>query len=131
MLSIDHKINMAENQIELTNATIPRFTGFFSSLANHALIKSDYSDDYLKFNNNTNGSEIDSHLAMILHRAYAELVKNEASGTLYTNHDIFPSSASMISASLVSFTKQTKSFRVFSFLSLWFVLIVNPLVVNN
>jgi hypothetical protein len=98
--------------------------------------------DYLVDNNENNNSSYSGggsqHLATILHQLFSKMLDNQ---TKFISQSNFPllnsSSSSLFPTSLFSYetflptSKSNKnSYHLFTSISLWFVLIINPIVVN-
>ncbi len=102
----------------------------------------DYLYDNIENNNNNNtsyfGSSGPQHLATMLHQLFSKMADNQTKYKTQSNLPLFDSSSSLLPTSLFSFetflpssTSNTNYYHVLSYISLWFVLIINPIVVNN
>jgi len=97
----------------------------------------DYLYDNIE-NTNTNYSiGGPQHLATILHQLFSKMADNQTTYKTQSNSDLSESS-SLVPTSLFSFEtvlpssiSNKNSYHVLSLISLWFVLIINPIVVNN
>ena len=129
-------MNMTEYNSELTNH-------IFSSIANvvsgqqtneSSFLTYDYLYDNMENNiNTTNASPSGSHhLATILQQLFSKMSDNQSVYKTPKNSDLSSSSLSLSFETLLpSSTTNANSYRLLSLISLWFVLIVNPIVVRN
>lgn len=104
----------------------------------------DYLYDNNENNNNNNTSSFfgngPQHLATILQQLFHKMADNQTTYKTQSNSPLFDSSSSLFPTSLYSFeavlppstsTTNTRFYYILSFLSLWFVLIINPIVVKK
>jgi hypothetical protein len=68
------------------------------------------------------------HLATILHQLFSKMANNQTTYKTQSNSALSDISFETV---LPSSTSNKNSYHVLSFISLWFVLIINPIVVNN
>jgi hypothetical protein len=92
----------------------------------------DYFYDSREYNMSyTGGSQ---HLESILQQLFSKMSDNETASSVslssLSTGMKFPSSLSLIST-FPSSSNDANSFRILSFISLWFVLIINPIVVKK
>ena len=78
------------------------------------------------------------HLATILQQLFSKMSDNQTTYKLPSSRNLFPSLAGLLSPSSLSLasslpqsSKNANSYYILSIISLWFVLIVNPIVVHN
>ncbi|CAF2403790.1 unnamed protein product [Rotaria sp. Silwood2] len=133
-------MNITEYNRDLTNNTITSFLNVVPRINESSFVKYNYHNDSMEYNNNihiTNYSGSDSQqLAMILQQFMSDMGDNETIYNILSSLDIFNSESSVMPTSIFSFetffpssTSNTNSYHFLSFLSLWFVLIVNPIVI--
>jgi len=104
---------------------------------------SSFAYDYLYDNIETTNTNYSvggpQHLATILHQLFSKMADNQTTYKTQSNSVLSDSSSSsLFPTSLLSFEtvlpssiSNKNSYYVLSFISLWFVLIINPIVVNN
>ncbi|CAF0986515.1 unnamed protein product [Rotaria sp. Silwood1] len=126
---------------ELTNNTVSNFVNFVPRINENSFFKYNYLNDSMEYNNNNNNntsySGIDSQqFAIVFQQFMSDMAGN---GTIYKiplNFDTLDSPPSVMPTPMFSFetllpssTSNTDSYHILSFLSLWVVLIVNPIVI--
>lgn len=107
----------------------------FTSISNESLSPAyDYLYDNIENNNNTSYSNGDSgshHLAMILQQLFSKMFDNKTSLKLQTNSLLSDSSLFPYETFLPSSIGNKNSYYLFTTISLWFILIINPIVVKQ
>jgi hypothetical protein len=107
----------------------------------------DYLYDNIENNNNNNNATNSNfnngpqHLATILQQLFSKMADNQTTYKSQSNSPLFDSSSSSlfptslfsvetVFPSSSSTTMNTKYYHILSYISLWFVLIINPIVVK-
>ncbi|CAF1156141.1 unnamed protein product [Rotaria sordida] len=122
---------------ELTNNTVSSFINCLTGTNESSFLEYNYLNDNMEYNNYTSSSGSDSQqFAISFEQFILNMADNEKLNEFLKYLNILNSSFTPVPGSIVPFdtsfslsTSNTNSYRLLSFLSLWFVLIVNPIVI--
>ena len=122
-------MNIPDYNTDLANNVFSNLANLISGNNESSRSTDDYFYDNREYNLTYAGGS--QHLESILQQLFSKMSDNEtaSSGSLSTGIR-FPSSLSLVST-LPSSSNDANSFRILSFISLWFVLIINPIVVKK
>jgi hypothetical protein len=122
-----------------TNNIFSNLLNIVSGINESSFSAYDYPYDNIETNNTNYFLGGPQHLATFLHQLFSKMADNQTTYKTHSNStlsdsgssSIFPTSLFSFETFLSSSTIDTNSYHILSFISLWFVLIINPIVVNN
>jgi len=122
--------------IDIANTIVSNLFNGISGINESSYSSYDYSYDTMEYyNNNTSsfGSSGSQHLSKILQQLFSKMSDDEtlSETSLNSNLSSFPASLLSFETLLPSSANNPNSYRFLSFISFWFVLFVNPIVVNQ
>jgi hypothetical protein len=121
--------------IDIANTIVSNLFNGISGINESSYSSYDYPYDTMDYyNNNTSsfGSGGSQHLSKILQQLFSKMYDDEtiSETSLNSNLSSFPTSLLSFETLLPSSATNPNSYRFLSFISFWFVLFVNPIVVN-
>jgi hypothetical protein len=124
-------MNIPDYNTELVNSVVSNLVNFMPENNESSLSAYDYLYD--SGENNMSHSGGSQHLEAILQQLFSKMSDNQTLSNLGLSSSStemkFPSSLSFVST-LPASSNDANSYRILSFISFWFVLIINPIVVK-
>jgi hypothetical protein len=117
-----------------TNNILSNLVNVGSGSNENSLSAYDYIYDNIENNNTSYSAAGPQHLATFLQQLFSKMSDNKTTyetQSHFPSSSIFPTSLFSYETLLPSSISNTNSYHLLSFISLWFVLIINPIVVKS